>query len=176
MRLHFTLQSQTQASEFSVGAPALPGPVLPANAKVPLHGVAVDHAAESQHVSRFGSKNDVTHVHRSLDPSRLVRSFEMPRERTAVLYQAYRVGTCFSIVAPGVNDPVAGHVHGRALLRELLGNGVAQGQQKESKEGQELPIVLHKNPPVSDIAGRKLLRLHPAVRGIVLVDGFHGLR
>jgi hypothetical protein len=127
----------------SVSASCLPGSVLPANAKVSLHGVAIDHAAECQHVPRFGSKHDVAYVHGSLDPSRLVRTFEVPRERTAVLYQAYCVGTGFSIIAPGVDDPIAGHIRGWMLLRELLGNGVAQGQQKEGKEGQELLIVFH---------------------------------
>ena len=128
----------------SVSASRLPGSVLPANAKVPLHAVAVDHAAECQHVSRFGSKYNVAYVYGSFDPSRLVRSFEVPRECTAVLYQVYCVGSGFSIVAPGVDDPIAGHIRGWMLLRELLGNGVAQGQQKESKDGQKILIVLHK--------------------------------
>ncbi len=90
---------------------------MPADTKVPFHGVAVDHAAEGEHVPRLGAKYYVTYVHRAFDSSRLVRTFKVPGERVAILYQVNRVRAGFAIVAFGVEGPGAGHIRRRAVLR-----------------------------------------------------------
>src|ERR1700760_727624 len=101
----------------SISASCFPGSMLPANAEVPLHGVAVDHAAESEHVPCFGFEHDVTHVDRAFDSARLVWTFEMSGKRAAVLNQGHRVSAGFSVITLGVDDPVAGHIVRWTILR-----------------------------------------------------------
>ena len=78
-----------------------------ADTEIPFHRVAIDHASEGKYISRFGAKYNVTYVDRAFYSSRLIRALEMTCERGAILYQIdiFRGGV--SIIAFGIDCPLA---------------------------------------------------------------------
>src|ERR1700722_6408569 len=114
---HLNRANQSRESvKQSVRAPGLPRPVDSADTKIPFHRVAIDHASEGEYISRFGAKYNVTYVDRAFYPSRLVRTLEMACEGGAILYQIdiFRGGV--SVIAFGLNFPLARDIRRWPLL------------------------------------------------------------
>ena len=84
-----------------------------------LDGVALDAAAEVEHLARLGMEDDVVAFDGALDPTRLIRAFEVAGKLVALLLELD--GFCLRAVlgaARGLDGPFAGDIDRR---RSLIG-------------------------------------------------------
>ena len=102
--------------------------------KISAHLVALDSAAEGEHIPRLRAKNDVVDVHGAFDPARLVRTLEVTGELHAVLLDLNILRGNAAVGIVGVNDPFAFDVIGRLLYRWLLRQRWAARDKQQQKK------------------------------------------
>src|SRR6202021_2803525 len=114
-----------------------PGSVAAAISKISAHLVALDSAAEGEHIPRLRAKNDVVDVHGAFNPARLVRTLEVTGELHAVLLDLNILRGNAAVGIVGVNDPFALDVMGRLLSSSLLRQRWAAPDKQQQKKRQE---------------------------------------